>query len=74
MSKDGQGKWIDEMAAIGEELERWEGEHPDATMREIELRVEQAMAQLGAQVMAELAVTRERRDDGEAVCCPKCGV
>jgi hypothetical protein len=72
MSKDGQGKWTGEMASIGEELERWEAEHRDATMRDIELRVEQAMAQLGVQIMAELAMTRERRSSGEAVCCPRC--
>ena len=73
MSKDGKEKWIGEMEAIGEELERWETEHPDAMMRDIELRVEQAMAQLGVQIMAELAMTRERRSNGEAEHCPRCG-
>jgi hypothetical protein len=73
MSKDGKGKWTGEMAAIGEELERWQAEHPNATMRDIELRVEQAMSQMGVQIMAELAMTRERRSSSEAVRCPKCG-
>jgi hypothetical protein len=47
MSQLQKAKWTDEMAAIGDELERWQAEHPNATMREIEQRVEQAMAQLG---------------------------
>lgn len=61
------------MAAIGEELDRWEAAHPEASMREIEQRVEQAMAQLGVQVMADLAMGRETRLRQAEVRCPKCG-
>lgn len=73
MSQEQKAKWTDEMAAIGDELKRWEAEHPKATMREIELRVEQAMAQLGVQVMAGLAMGREANARADKVCCPKCG-
>jgi len=73
MSQLQKAKWTDEMAAIGDELERWQAEHPNATMREIEQRVEQAMAQLGVQVMAGLAMAREANAGAEEARCPKCG-
>ena len=73
MSQDKRAKWASELAAIGEELDRWETAHPEATMREIELRVEQAMAQLGVQIMADIAMGRETTMRPADMRCPKCG-
>lgn len=64
----------DEIKAMQAEMARWEAEHPDATMRDIELQVEQALARVGAQMMTDIVSRREERiKSAGAVRCPKCG-
>ena len=56
-------------------LREWRALHPKATLGEIEIELDQRMAVMRAQILADLALASEARElqAGEPPCCPTCG-
>ena len=68
--------WQETMTDVQEWLKAWRAEHPQATMREIEVAVEREMARLGSVLMSGLAQVNEhggRSEEGSGRVCPQCG-
>lgn len=69
-------KWRGESEEIISGMTEWREQHPKATMAEIEAEVDQRLAGMRAQMIADAAMTSQRTEweaGAEAGTCPSCG-
>jgi YgiT-type zinc finger domain-containing protein len=69
-------KWRGESEEIISGMMEWREQHPKATMAEIEAEVDQRLAGMRAQMIADMAMASQRAEweaGEEAGKCPQCG-
>ena len=76
MSKEKLENWrgLSEEVLVG--MQEWRGQHPKASMVEIEQEIDQRLARLRARMLQDTATESEARDWQEAKekpVCPECG-
>ena len=76
MSEEKLGQWraLSEEVLVG--MQEWRGQHPKASMAEIEKELDQRLARLRARMLQDAATQSEAKDWQEAEenpVCPECG-
>lgn len=73
--KELQEGWSGLSEEIIEGIAEWRGEHPRATMREIEAEIDKRLSELRAKMITDTANAsgRARWETTEGVQCPECG-
>lgn len=79
MAEEFEPQWEGLFTEIQAEMRTWRREHPQATMREIELATEQVLARLGARMVQDLSAASDaahfaKRPPERRPCCPVCQV
>ena len=77
MRRDFDRHWL----ALGEEvllgIKEWRMQHPRATLKEIEVAIDERLAVLRARMVADAALasaaTQWEEEEGEQPTCPRCG-
>jgi uncharacterized protein with PIN domain len=65
-------EWQAQSMEIMSGMKEWRGQHPKATMREIEMETMERMAKLQARMIQDIAMTTEEEGE-ERVICLWCG-
>jgi DNA repair exonuclease SbcCD ATPase subunit len=74
--KEMEEGWRKMSGEVIEGMKVWRQEHPKATLKEIETRLDEQLARLRAQMLQDTALTSQARDwsgQAEGVKCPECG-
>lgn len=71
-----EANWRDMSEGVIQEMKRWRQEHPQASLQEIETRLDEQLARLRAKMLQDTALVSQAREwsgEAEAVKCPECG-
>jgi YgiT-type zinc finger domain-containing protein len=74
--KEIEASWREMSEAVIEGMKAWRQEHPKATMKGIETRLDEQLARLRAKMLQDTALVSQVREwsgGTEAVKCPECG-
>ena len=72
-----QAKWREPSGEVTKEVEHWREQHPKATFREIEAKIDQQLAELRAKMLSDTAMASAAADweeTGAGEVCPQCRV